>query len=231
MKSSKSQTQFLLGIIIVAIGILALADNLSIFNFVNIFHFWPTLFIVLGFIKLSPPATAKQRLWGAGFIFAGIIMTLNSMGIIHSQLHDWWPLLLIILGIKMLFSEKHKNVFNSTEYLSNIDSSEPDINIVAVLGGSTGNVTTQDFKGGTINAMLGGVELDLRGAAIQSHASIDVTAVSGGIVLKVPREWIIDNQVSAFLGGVQDKTLPILGSQQRLTLTGFAFMGGVEIKN
>jgi len=231
MKNDNSQSQLFIGLLIVVIGIFALVDNLSIFNIHNMFQFWPTIFIAFGLIKLSKSSTPKQRFWGGVFIVIGVVMTLNGMGIIHINVRDWWPLILIVIGIKILLKDKREKNFIDANFSSSSASTSPHVDIVAVFGGSDTSVTTQDFRGGSITAILGGVELDLRQAVIQDYAVLDVVAVTGGVVLKIPRDWVVENQVAAVLGGMQDKTVPILGSQKRLILTGSAVMGGIEIKN
>ena len=228
MKNSQSNGQLLAGLIIIVIGLFALVGNLSIFNIHNLFQFWPTIFIVIGLIKISKANTLQERLWGGMFIAIGLFMTLNSFGIIHVQIRDLWPVILIVIGVKMLMGSNHKTLFIQKDSLSPSDSN---INITASLGGVEGNVTTQDFRGGNVSAFLGGVELDLRQAAIQDKAIIDISVVTGGVVLKVPREWVIENQITAIMGGLQDKSVPTLGADKRLILTGFALMGGIEIKN
>lgn len=78
---------------------------------------------------------------------------------------------------------------------------------------------------------MGGVELDLRNASIQTDAVLNVFAFWGGISLKIPSDWSVVNNANAFLGGVDDTTVPAMGSSKRLIITGTAIMGGVEIKN
>ena len=53
---------------------------------------------------------------------------------------------------------------------------------------------------------MGGCEINLGDAKITSEAVIDVLAFWGGIEIRVPRGWRIENHVLAILGGVVDKT-------------------------
>jgi predicted membrane protein len=79
---------------------------------------------------------------------------------------------------------------------------------------------------------MGGCDIDLRQAAINGDAFIDVFAVWGGIEIRVPEDWSVAFHVTPLLGGVEDKTRPSLGSsQQRLTVRGLVVMGSVEVKN
>jgi hypothetical protein len=54
----------------------------------------------------------------------------------------------------------------------------------------------------------------------------------GGLEIRIPNEWAVDNRVTYFMGGSNDRSrLPGHPSAPRLVLKGFVMMGGVEIKN
>jgi len=60
---------------------------------------------------------------------------------------------------------------------------------------------------------------------------IDVFAMWGGIEVRVPEGWAVENRVFPFLGGVEDRTRPAPDATQRLVLKGMVVMGGMEIKH
>ena len=78
---------------------------------------------------------------------------------------------------------------------------------------------------------MGGIEIDLHDADIQTGATLDVFAMMGGIVLRVPEDWLIVVNTLPIMGGVDDKTHPPVEATKRLNITGFLMMGGMEIKN
>lgn len=231
MKKSTSQSQFLFGLLILVMGVIALINSLNILQLRNVFHFWPTAFIVFGLFKLSQSATGKQRIWAGFFIALGSLMTLSNMGIIHFNIRDWWPVILIIVGIKMIMSDKLKFNLSAVECVPDKDISDQHIDLVAVLGASIGNVKSQNFRSGNITAFMGGVELDMQQANIVDTATLDITCVMGGAVLKIPRDWVVVNQAFSFMGGIEDKSIPSADATKKLIITGSAFMGGIEIKN
>jgi hypothetical protein len=103
---------------------------------------------------------------------------------------------------------------------------------VAILGGVSRGNNSRMFRGADLIAIMGGCEIDLRKAAINGEAVIDVFAMWGGIEIRVPEDWTVASQVFPLMGGVEDKTRPPQGATaHRLVLRGFAIMGGVEIKN
>jgi hypothetical protein len=103
----------------------------------------------------------------------------------------------------------------------------------ALMGGVTRQVIGVPFRGATMTAVMGGVELDLRQATLPEDAVIELFAFWGGIEIFVPRDWVVVNQGFALMGSIEDKTgnLPQRPGQPRLVLRGMALMGGVEIKN
>jgi predicted membrane protein len=93
-------------------------------------------------------------------------------------------------------------------------------------------VTSKSFKGGEINAFMGGCELDLRDADIEGEVEINVFALMGGIQIAVPPDWNVNARVTPFMGGMEDKTRSSERSpDKRLTLSGFVMMGGIEVTN
>ncbi|MDO8178372.1 MAG: DUF5668 domain-containing protein [Undibacterium sp.] len=232
MKNASPQQRILLGAFILIIGVLSLVDNLNIFNTRSLLQFWPTVFIVLGALKIVQAKNNSGYLIGGTLITAGIVMTLNRLGFISFNMRDFWPVFLIIGGLLIIFKDRIKNTREMTD--SNVLSSlgsDSKIDVVAVMSGNQGKISSPDFRGGEITAIMGGVELDLRAASIETEAVLNVFAVWGGIVLKVPNDWTIINNGIAIMGGIDDKSVPAMNSGKRLIITGYAIMGGVEIKN
>jgi len=54
---------------------------------------------------------------------------------------------------------------------------------------------------------------------------INVFAMMGGIVLRIPEDWAVVSNVTALLGGVDDKTRPLVEPVGTLVLEGSAIMG------
>ena len=79
---------------------------------------------------------------------------------------------------------------------------------------------------------MGGCEIDLRHAKIAgSEAVFDAFAMWGGVEIKVPEDWAVENRGMGLLGGFVDSTRRPAEPKGRLVLSGLAIMGGVEAKN
>jgi predicted membrane protein len=103
---------------------------------------------------------------------------------------------------------------------------------MAIMGGVSRGNNSKAFRGADLLAIMGGCEIDLRKAAINGEAVIDVFTMWGGIEIRVPEDWTVVSNIVPLLGGVDDKTRPPQGATAHtLKLRGFAIMGGVEIKN
>ncbi|MFZ6798308.1 LiaI-LiaF-like domain-containing protein [Undibacterium sp. Di24W] len=231
MRNANPQQRLILGAIIIIIGALALVDNLRLFDTRDILQFWPTVFIAVGLLKLSQANSRSGYLIGGGLVTAGTIITLNRLGIINFHMRDWWPLLLIGAGLLVIFKDKSSKLLDLVKPSTTPITSDSQVDIVAIMSGNQGNVASNDFRGGSITAIMGGVELDLRNATIQTEAVLNVTAFWGGIALKIPSDWTVVNNGMAFLGGIEDSSVPSMTAGKRLVITGMAVMGGVEIKN
>jgi hypothetical protein len=106
------------------------------------------------------------------------------------------------------------------------------VNGFALLGTMKRKCVSQEFRGGELTAIMGGCELDLRGAAIGGgQAVIDTFAFWGGIEVKVPEDWRVVVRGTPVLGSYDDKTVHATGTGKVLVIKGTALMGGVEVKN
>jgi hypothetical protein len=106
------------------------------------------------------------------------------------------------------------------------------ISATALLSGIKRRNSSRAFSGGDVTAIMGSCEIDLRQAAINGDAMLDVLAVWGGIEITVPDDWAVMLDVTALLGAVEDRTRPPLGAAaHRLTIRGAVVMGGVEVRN
>jgi hypothetical protein len=86
---------------------------------------------------------------------------------------------------------------------------------------------------GTITAVtvFGGGELDLRDAQWTTPTvEVTVTALFGGLEIKVPQDTEVVNEVFSVFGGASVKGRSGIGSGRRLVVKGFCGFGGVGVK-
>jgi hypothetical protein len=44
----------------------------------------------------------SSLMWGIGFITVGVLMLLNSLGVLQFDLSKWWPLVFVFIGINII---------------------------------------------------------------------------------------------------------------------------------
>ena len=245
---NQQNNRVVLGAIIIGFGLLALIDNLHLFGMVDIFTFWPTVFIVVGILKIFQTQTRSGYIFGAVLIALGVLFTLEHLGFFYFRMRDLWPLFLIGAGVLIVskgWVDKGGESegggilghhfgpaqFRNTNAPYTHADANCTLNIAAIMSGNKVRKDVQDFRGGEVTAIMGGVEIDLRQAAIQSEDVLNVFAVWGAIVLKVPAEWSVLSNAVPVMGGIEDKTVPPAVPGKRLIIEGYVVMGGVEIKN
>jgi len=229
MNQQKQHNRVVFGTIILIFGALALIDNLNIFNTREILEFWPTVFIVIGALKMSRSDTVSGHLIGGGFIAVGTLMTLQHLGIVYFSSRSLWPVVMIFAGLSIIFKDRLKA--EMAPPAGDAEGSNNCCNLSAVMSGSKSQNSSQNFRGGELTAVMGSIELDLRNASIDGSATINVFAVWGGIEVKVPGDWTVMSQGIPILGGIEDRTVPPMDRSKTLFIQGYAIMGGVEIKN
>jgi predicted membrane protein len=232
---NRQRSRIVFGAFIIVVGLFALLDNLHLFDSHVVQPFWPLVFVALGALKLSQSRHTRSYIVGGALVLVGAGMTLQNLGLLHFQWRDWWPLALILAGVSVVtkgFRPAAESCRVSrrgmrderSEHGSRIDAS-------AMMSGIALKNDSQEFVGGEINAVMGAVEIDLRGAAIATEAVLHLSIIMGGVEIKVPREWSVSINGSPMLGGIEDKTIPPMTPGKRLVIEGSVIMGGVEITN
>lgn len=250
----KSSTGFIIGLIFIVLGILYAGSALDIFEFSIFFDGWWTLFIIVpcfyGLFKKGEDKTGCI----IGLII-GICFLINAQDI---NLHiNFWPLLVaivcILIGVKLLLPNKsgkkpkievtydaqtkEKNVninINGKEFDGGYHKDGRGyVNASAVFSGKEIRLDNEVFDGGDLCALFGAVDLDLRNAVFTGDATLNVTAIFGGIDLYVPANVrVVTDSVTPLFGGVEVSHRTSGGINEvmpALHVTGSCVFGGVEI--
>jgi len=109
------------------------------------------------------------------------------------------------------------------------------INDISVFGGGILRIDSQNFKGGTLTAVFGGREINLKSAQISPEGCvIDVFTMFGGTKLIVPDDWQVKSDAVSLFGGISDKR-PLkpegIAKDKVLLINGMIMFGGVEVKS
>ena len=227
--------RMLFGLGVIGIGVLALLDNLHVFGQPLLRTFWPLALVLFGLARLIWPRHAGSWLFGTALIVVGGVLTAQNLGYTHFELRDWWPVLVILAGLSILLRgafPRHGRPGMAEGFDTSTLEHGDQVAIDATFSGIRQQNDSRNFKGGRIEATFGGVELDLRQAAMEGpEAVLELSARFSGIELRVPREWLVVVNITPTLGAVNDQTVPPMNPAHRLVLRGETVFGGVEIKN
>lgn len=219
--------QLILGLLVIGMGTLFLAENLGWWDLRITLQFWPVVFIVVGVLKLVDSRRSEGYFVGAAFIGVGVMMMLHRLGLVYFSWRMVWPVLLIAVGATVVY----RAVTGARSATASTVESDDTIGIFAILGGFERRINSAIFRGGEVTAVMGGCALDLRNCSIENEAVITVFAFWGGVTLKVPPDWTVVLRGTPIMGGFVEKTVTPLDAGKRLVVRGLAIMGGVEVRN
>jgi len=246
--NENSKKHLIGGIIVLTIGVLFLFKNFDILSPELRYYLfsWKTLLIGIGVLNLL---LSNNRVGGIILIAIGTFFWLPDifdLSVRAGQL--FWPVVLIIIGVSLLLkknSHPHhpfrrssdKNTHTSSD--NTINGAEEDyVDDIAIFGGGTKIMTTQNFRGGKMTAIFGGSELNLSRAYLASGRNIlNVFFVFGGSGIIVPSDWNVVVEATPIFGGFSDeryipKSLKAEeGNKSVLIIRGLVMFGGGEIKS
>ncbi len=219
----KRTPQLLLGLLLVAIGGTALLGRLGVVDIdlgELVSTWWPMLIVLVGIAAL----VSVPRAWvgPAIIILVGAVLQFDRLDLITVSFWDiFWPSVLLLVGVVLV-----------ARYARGPGDNRNTINSTVMWWGSNPRTSSQDFRGGSLTAVMGGIEADLRAAGIQGRAEVSAFVFWAGIEIKVPPTWRVTVRGLPILGGWEDKTVaPLDPNAPELIVHVTAIMGGVEIKN
>ena len=104
----------------------------------------------------------------------------------------------------------------------------------SIFGSGDHIVLDPEFKGGDLNAVFGGITLDLRRTNLAvGDTVVEINAVFGGITIYVPADWYVETHLDAVFGGFQDNRMPKepTDKTRKLIISGSCVFGGGELRN
>ena len=99
----------------------------------------------------------------------------------------------------------------------------------ATFSGEKLNFEGDTFNGASLNAIFGGIDLNLKKADIKNETNINTTSVFGGINIFVPDNVNVEIKSTSLFGGVTNK-VENKENQPTIKIRAFCLFGGVEVK-
>ena len=222
----------IIGVVLVLAGLFLVMRNTGVFpEFIdNVIFSWPMLLVVIGLVMTLGAAekTSGVIVMAVGGFF---LIPMIFRETFHAY-NMFWPSIFIIVGV--IFIASKRKGWNSVTSTATVG--DDFIDYVNVFSGGERQIVSENFRGGRISAVFGGMELDLTKAKLATGRNeLEIACVFGGATLIVPDDWNISIEVTPVLGGFSDSRKLIPGrtvdSTKQLVIKGAVVFGGGEIKS
>lgn len=217
--------KYWIGLLFLIFGLGFLLQQVELLHFTSILAgWWPVIVIIIGIIQIIN-RKHSSILPGLLFILVGGLFLANQW-VSENLLIYLWPLLLIFIGLTFIFSR--------SSVKKNVDTNRS-IHTFSFFSGTNFRSQSTCFEGGSVSAIFGGSEIDLREATIsETGATLDLSMVFGGVNIYVPDNVRVEISGTPIFGGWENKTRKFTDEQQDcpvLKLNCLIIFGGVEIKS
>ena len=235
-------TAAFIGAALIAIGALFLIDALGVADVGAVLVWTPSLFIAFGLWRMV--ARRFRGILGPSIIV--LVAALVQMNTLDVDSIISFPAILIAAGVLLLLGRKRllgggapsrQNRAMPAAAGEEVEFEMDDgfLRVNAALGSANMRVTTDDFHGGEVRAVMGSAKLDMRDLAAPSPTdSLDVNCVMGEIALRVPPDWSVRIDSSAVMGEAKDERPRSPAAQSAapdLIITGAVVMGSLKIED
>src|SRR5262245_38568388 len=151
--------RFVIGLCIMALGVLMLLDNLGLIDATRTLRFWPLAFVLIGAMRLMRRNDTRSQFWGVILICFGAWLIFNTLGVV--QVGPWeffWPVAMVLIGFAVLRRASWPTFRHAAD--------DRRTHLAAVMGESKQAVQDAPLRGASMTAVLGSCALDLRRATI-----------------------------------------------------------------
>ena len=225
----KKNNNLILGLILIVLGIIFGLKTLGICDINVFFKGWWTLFIIVPcFIGLIKDNDKTASIIGLVF---GIMLLLDVRSVIDTDL--FWkliiPMIFVVIGISMIF--KNSISEDIRKEINKLDTNENKNYLTATFGEQSMSYDKEVFTGSVINAIFGGVKLNLRNCKIKEDVVINTTSIFGGVDILVPDDINIKLISTNIFGGVDNKVKREVNPKfKTIYINATNIFGGTDIK-
>ena len=249
-RNSVKFSSIICGLLFLAAGALLFAFNAGVLTpeYKNVVFSWQTLLVAIGFVSLF-----SRHKWGLGIILMmiGGFFLLPKLDIVGLDFiaRNRWAIALVVIGFFVLCSSIwRRNNFLKFGVWTNKELSELQlrqnwdkhksesgfIDSNCVFSSAKEKWELKNFKGGEINNVFGGVEIDFSDAQLAEGTNhLEINSIFGGVVLYVPIDWNIEIRKTQAFGAFEDNR-PKPGfevdEKRTLIIEANVVFGGGEIK-
>ena len=138
--------------------------------------------------------------WGAVLILFGVLFLLDNFYILDFSelIHDFWPLILVAIGIKILYDRSRQPADDDVVQLSDqppaMDgdrSSSDSLSESNVFGDIDLRITSDKFRGGSVNNVFGDIRLDISQVQLAAGTTkVFISGIFGDITVVTPKDLL-----------------------------------------
>jgi len=242
------------GLLVIAAGVLLFLFNAGILNqaYKPVVFSWQMLLIALGFNGLF---SRHSWFWSIILIMIGgffLLPMLNIPGMTFLT-GNIWTILLVFVGLVILFhaifGKNHYFHCRSEKFRKRMEEKNRRhsngwnrhrgeagyLELNYVFSGAKEKLSMEVFRGGEINCVFGGIELDFYDCQLAEGVStLEMNTVFGGAVLYIPKEWNVVIRANQVLGNFVDNRSKFdseIDKSRTLIIEASSVFGGGEIKS
>jgi predicted membrane protein len=230
------------GFILVLLGAFFLLRNMNL-DIPEWVISWQMIVIVIG-LMIGIMSNFKNAAGPVTIFIGGIFLARDIFNWSYDVSRYTWPIAMIVAGLYFIFRrESYKSAHYKKEYKDKKDQyhafaystvSDDFLDISAIFSGVNRIIVSKGFKGGTVNAIFGGCDLNLTQADFTGTIEIEANCIFGGAEIVVPANWEVKVLMNTIFGGVEDKRpvdLMTNNPEKTLIIKGSCIFGGIEIKS
>lgn len=230
-RHDNSRGRIWIGVALIVVGMLIFLNNFQFTIFSLDLFSWPIILLLIGIIILLNERDS---------FFGLILVVVGGVGVASDILNisfkhvfiDYWPVLLILLGIYTVLLAFTKSTDNKIE---TIELNDNQLDIFSIFSDRTKFIRSNNFKGGKITSILGELNVDLNQCKISDEKiEIDVLTLMGATKLLMPKDWEVINKTTTIFGGFdyqRGRSMQDINPEDKVViLKGLILFGGGEIK-
>jgi predicted membrane protein len=227
-----TNNRVIIGVILVLAGLFLVIRNTGFFpEFIDhVIFSWPMLLVTIGLVMTlgASEKTAGIIVMAVGGFFMIPLLFRETFHMYNM----FWPSIFIIIGVIFIITRrKGWNAVTSKGMVG-----DDYIDYVNVFSGGERQIVSENFRGGKVSAVFGGMELDLTKAKLApGRNELEIACIFGGATIIVPDNWSVIIEVTPVLGGFSDSRKLSPGrnveSSSQLVIKGAVIFGGGEVKS
>lgn len=214
-------SRMLMGVVLVALGLVFLLDRAGVVDAGSLIStWWPAVVVVAGLLALTD--RPRRPITASVLLVVGVVLLSITTGLLAEEaLSVLGPIALIALGLWFVTGRRLPR--------SAVDSGDA-VSATALFSGQEITNTSQQFQGGTLAGVFGGVTLDLLHAHPAPDAEVNATGLFGSVEITVPDDWRVMIDGPAIFGGLENDAIASDADAPTLKVRALAMFGGVEVK-